>query len=224
MKEKVGHIKVCPACGEILKALDVKCSACDHNFSDLEVNLSISQLKDKLTHAKDEQERIKILKIFTPNKDKEATIDALHFLLGQVVSENLTELELKTNNVLKQKSQEIISRSKIYYAQDQEFKNFVDDFSINLEEKFKTSVYFKKIGKVKQKRSYTFTTIGFVTFFGVFIILKKLNPNLEDQQSVTSKIWPIWLILSIVLIAVGSYFNVDYKKHKKRFPFLEEYK
>jgi len=223
-KEKVGNIKTCPACGESVKALDVECSSCGHQFIDLAINTSITQLKEKLSSAKNENERINIIKNFTPNKDKEATIDTLHYLLGQVVSENLSEIDLKTNNILKQKSQEIISRTMIYFTNDNMFKGVISEFSKNMDEKYKTSEYFKIIGKQKQKRSYVYTTLAFVIFFGVFIIIKKLSPDLEDQRSIVSIIWPIWLILSILFLTLGSYFSVDYKKHKKRFPFLENYK
>jgi len=224
INEKVGNIKTCPACGASLKALDVKCSSCGHQFTDLAINSSLTQLKEKLLSAKNENERINIIKNFTPNKDKEATIDTLHYLLGQVVSENLSEIDLKTNNILKQKSQEIISRTMIYFKNDTEFKGVISEFDKNMDEKYKTSEYFKIIGKQKQKRSYVYTTLAFVIFFGVFIIIKKLSPDLEDKRSIVSKIWPIWLILSILFLALGSYFSVDYKKHKKRFPFLENYK
>lgn len=223
-KEKVGNIKTCPACGASVKALSVSCFACSFDFKDLKINISVAQLKEKLESAKDEKERMKILKNFTPNKDMESVIDALYFLLGQVVSENLSELEMKTNNILKQKSQEILSRSEIYFARDKKFKDFANDFSKGIDAKFKTTEYFKKIGMEKQKRSSIFITISLIIFFGVFIIMKKVSPNLHDQQSVVGKIWPLWLILSIVLIAFSSYFNIDYKKHKKRFPFLENYK
>lgn len=223
-KEKIGNIKVCPACGGTLKPMEVECSSCGHHFTNHEINISLSQLKEKLSLSKNDNERLIILKSFTPNKDKEAIIDSLHYLLGQVVSENLNEFDLKTNNLLKQKAEEIILRSKIYFANDTQFNDVIISFSQNLDDKFKTSEYFKMLGKQKQKRSYIYTTLGLVISFGVFIILKKISPDLHDQQSITSKIWPIWLIFSVILIALGSYFNVDYKKHKKRFPFLENYK
>lgn len=222
-KEKVGNVRICPACGGILMPMAVECSSCGHQFTKHEISVSLSLLKEKLSMTKNEIERFNVLKNFSPNKDRESIIDSLHYLLGLVISENLSEIDLKTNNMLKQKVQEIISRTKIYFKDDQTFNKLIDEFSQNINEKFKTSEYFIAIGKQKQTRSYIFTTGGFVIFFGVFIILKKVSPDINDQQSITAKIWPFWLILSVITIAIGSYFNVDYKKHKKRFPFLEDY-
>jgi hypothetical protein len=47
-KEKVGNIKTCPACGASLRAMDVSCSECKHEFQNRKVNKSLSELIDKL--------------------------------------------------------------------------------------------------------------------------------------------------------------------------------
>jgi hypothetical protein len=47
-KEKIGNIKTCPACGSSVKAYQLNCEDCGHEFSNVEANKSISQLLDKI--------------------------------------------------------------------------------------------------------------------------------------------------------------------------------
>jgi len=50
-KEKVGNIKVCPACGESVQALMLNCPSCGHEMTNKESNKSLNKLLHKLENA-----------------------------------------------------------------------------------------------------------------------------------------------------------------------------
>lgn len=51
-KQRKGNINVCPVCGELVKAMEIKCSACDHEFVNIEAITSISILLSEITEIK----------------------------------------------------------------------------------------------------------------------------------------------------------------------------
>jgi hypothetical protein len=55
-KEKVGNIKTCPACGASVKAMELSCSSCFHEFIGSKGNNSILELLDKLEKLEKEKE------------------------------------------------------------------------------------------------------------------------------------------------------------------------
>jgi hypothetical protein len=222
-KEKVGNIKTCPACGAHLKNLDVVCNSCGHEVSGVDINPIMHQLISQLQYVKSTTEKTKVIRAFSIPNEKGAYIDFLNYLFSHVVTGNPNEEDLKCNDLLKQKAVDTLNKAKIYFKNDLDIVTYIKDYSSNLNEKFYTTQYLVSLGKIKQRKSYLWTTIGLVIFFGVFIIMKNLSPKIEDQQSVTSKIWPFWLISSVITIAFASYYNIEWKKHRKRFPFLEKF-
>ena len=68
-KEKVGHIKICPACGASVRAMEVVCKECNHEFQDKKANKSISDLIAKL-----EKEDNKDYDFDTDRSEKKARI------------------------------------------------------------------------------------------------------------------------------------------------------
>jgi hypothetical protein len=222
-KEKVGSIKVCPACGAHMKNMDVVCASCGHEISGTDINQTMQLLINQLANSATTTDKAKVFSSFSVPNEKGVCIDFLNYLLSHVVSGNVSEEDLKCNDVLKQKAIDTINRMLLYFKQDSDIITFTENYNSDLEKKFNTSQHLLFIGKTKQRKSYIWTTTGLVIFFGVFIILKKLTPDIDDQRSVASKIWPFWLLISVITIAVASYYNIEWKKHKKRFPFLEKY-
>jgi hypothetical protein len=222
MKSKVGNIKTCPACGDTLKPLDIDCSGCGHSLTDLTVGNSLENLSRSLLSAGDEFEKQELIRRLTPNKDKESIIDTLHYLLGQVVLSSPNEEELKTNDVLKQKSQEILSLSMIYHTNDENFMRTINDFQESLEKKFNTSTHLNIIGKKKRTRAYVANALFFIVFFGVSLLLKKLNPEENIRPTENSfKYQEYWIVSSVILFVCAIYFQYDNKQFYNRLPYLK---
>ena len=57
-KEKVGNIKTCPACGFSVKAFQLKCESCDHEFQNTKIEGYINDFKK--TIEKDEEPKGRI--------------------------------------------------------------------------------------------------------------------------------------------------------------------
>jgi hypothetical protein len=222
-KEKIGSIKVCPACGGHMKNMDVVCTSCGHEISGTDINQTMQLLINQLSNSVTPTDKAKIISSFSVPNEKSVCIDFLNYLLSHVISGNVSEEDLKCNDVLKQKAIDTINRMLLYFKQDSDIISFTENYNSDLDKKFNTSQYLLFTGKTKQRKSYLWTTTCLVIFFGVFIILKKFSPNIEDQRLITSKIWPFWLLISVITIAIASYYNIEWKKHKKRFPFLEKY-
>jgi hypothetical protein len=85
-KEKVGNIKTCPACGASVKAMDVSCSECGHEFHNKKANKSISDLilklekEDNKNYEFDSDRSEKKAKIITQFPIPQTREDILEFL------------------------------------------------------------------------------------------------------------------------------------------------
>ncbi len=54
LKEKVGNIKTCPACGASVKSFEVKCEDCRHEFNNVAINNTIDVFIKKLSSIDEE--------------------------------------------------------------------------------------------------------------------------------------------------------------------------
>jgi len=54
-KEKVGNIKTCPACGSSVKAFQLKCESCDHEFQNTKIEGYINDFKKTIEKAVSEK-------------------------------------------------------------------------------------------------------------------------------------------------------------------------
>ena len=72
-----GVVHKCPNCGEILKAFSAVCSSCGYELRDVESSKIVKQFNEKLLKAKNEEEKIKIIKTVTIPNSKE---DILEFM------------------------------------------------------------------------------------------------------------------------------------------------
>lgn len=54
LKEKVGNIKTCPACGASVKSFEIKCEDCGHEFNNVIINNSLDVFLKKLSNIDEE--------------------------------------------------------------------------------------------------------------------------------------------------------------------------
>lgn len=222
-KAYAGSIKACPCCGSILKPFDTVCVDCQHVLSEVTAGMSLQSLQKSLLITREEFQRQELIRRFTPQKDRESIIDTLHFLFGQVVPESPTEFELKTNDTLKQKSLEIITRALLYYDLDKDFTTKIRAFHENLDDKFKTTSHFLKIGERKRRNWLLSSGLSFLIIMSLAYLLKRLFPSLSGS-GMSDKGLLFWSLTSIILIVVSVYFRMEYKRHARTFDFLEKIK
>jgi hypothetical protein len=85
-KEKVGNIKTCPACGASVKALELSCNVCGHEFINKASNSNLVELEKKLEAASDDIMRIKIINDHPISNDKETLFELLSYMSSKVLS------------------------------------------------------------------------------------------------------------------------------------------
>ena len=76
LKEKVGNINTCPACGAIVKAFQIKCEDCGHEFRQTQSSINIKELQQKITKA-NSKDRPGIIQSFPIPTNKEDIIEFL---------------------------------------------------------------------------------------------------------------------------------------------------
>jgi hypothetical protein len=75
--EKAGSIKTCPACGEILKPLSLKCEACGHDVNVAKNLQSVDDFYKSLNRITDINKRIQIISDYPVPTSKD---DIIQFL------------------------------------------------------------------------------------------------------------------------------------------------
>lgn len=131
-KEKVGNIKTCPACGASVKAMELECSDCGHEFTNSDANSTIKNLEQKIETERskyikknseaeggdefagqtfDEEELPRILKNYPIPNTKEDLFESLSFFSSKVIASTNTENE--EINAYHAKSLEIITRLQL---------------------------------------------------------------------------------------------------------------
>ncbi|MDP4678985.1 MAG: hypothetical protein NWS46_01315 [Cyclobacteriaceae bacterium] len=129
-KEKVGNIKTCPACGASVKAMSLSCSDCDHEFSNLKGNNSLSDLMNKLSSIKgdtnsyeNQAKRVNIIKDHPISNDKETMFEFLTYMSSKVLSVNTVSDEI---NAYQGRAIEIISKLRLICSNDLLLMNQLD--------------------------------------------------------------------------------------------------
>jgi len=151
-KEKVGNIKTCPACGASVKAMELSCSSCFHEFTGSKGNNSILELLEKLDKLEKEKEiAFKNLN----NNQKILLEDEFHDRKNDLIKnhpipntkEDILEfLTYTTSKITKMsnldnpwavKADEIVMKGRFLFKTDQEMLSRIDNYEAEIKKRKK---------------------------------------------------------------------------------------
>ena len=136
---KEGDLKKCPSCGSPVQSFNAKCNECGHEFRNVEVNSSMNLLlkelkkirKSKFEDDEDEyfEARAEIIRDFAIPTSLE---DLIEFASKGIAAFNSNETDNEEpNSEWASKSEEAITKLKIFYISDKSIITIVE----NLEKK-----------------------------------------------------------------------------------------
>jgi hypothetical protein len=149
-KEKVGNIKTCPACGASVKAFQIKCEDCGHEFTGVKSNHTITQLLDKLNslnkkaneldHEFDERKAGIINSTPIPTS-KEDILEFLSVCSSQADVDFMSRGYGYVVSAWANKGNEALLKAKILFRNDSETYTLLLDFEKKLKKSEKKSKY-----------------------------------------------------------------------------------
>ena len=172
-KEKVGNIKICPACGAPVKAMELVC-VCSHEFNNTKANSTMQNLELKIEHERSEYIKKNggightwvykdfntkvlpaIVKNFPIPNTKDDLIEALSFMSSKVISSTDTEVNEETN-AYQAKALEIITKLHFIPNIDSHLLEFAKEIEI-------------KMKKIKSKAARNSWINSILAIAGVYI-------------------------------------------------------
>ena len=171
-KEKIGNIKTCPACGSPIKSMTGYCEHCEHEFTNVEANKSITQLLNKINSIekiKDEddsdfQQRkaSQINNTPIPNS-KEDLIEFLTVCTTQADVDWMNRGDGYVVSAWTNKGNEALLKAKILFREDMKSMMLID-------------AYEKKLINARKKANYIWIIIlGIAVIYGIVWLIGKFN-------------------------------------------------
>ena len=136
-KEKVGNIKICPACGAPVKAMELVC-VCSHEFNNTKANSTLLKLLEEIEKINNKEmsrfggdmERNKLkselIENFPIPNNREDIIEFLAFAVSKGKNYSFISYlgdQYSTNGAWIMKADEIFIKSKIMFKNDSSFYN-----------------------------------------------------------------------------------------------------
>lgn len=155
-KEKAGNIKTCPACGAHVKAFQIKCDDCGHEYRETKSSVNVKEFHQKIISTS-QKDRASIIQTFPIPTNKEDIIEFLtlaipgatpmtrdeingYITVGKGMREEFSYREAEIS-AWENKLNMIISQAKILFAGDlmlnEILKNYERQININSKKKWK---------------------------------------------------------------------------------------
>jgi hypothetical protein len=151
-KEKLGNIKTCPACGEMVKSMEINCSSCGHEFSNVQANKTISKLLEEIKALKKgddldadenyEEQKANLINSIPIPTSKE---DLLEFLTVCTTQANVGFMQVgngKVHTAWTSRGEEALLKARITMKDDKTALAMLDDFEKKLNKTKKELKYF----------------------------------------------------------------------------------
>ncbi|MDB9984088.1 hypothetical protein OAE00_01040 [bacterium] len=191
-KEKVGNIKTCPACGSFIKAMELTCSDCGHEFTNTQANSTLLKLLEQIEKINNKEITTpQILKGALGEQAKKNQIDQEKNKLKSELIENFPipntredMLEFlayslskgkdnshmsyfgdgfSTSGAWRKKAEEVIIKSKIMFKNDTAFFKQLENYEID----FKSSI--KSRNRVRNLSIGVIAIILIIVYGGIML-------------------------------------------------------
>jgi uncharacterized tellurite resistance protein B-like protein len=128
LKEKVGNIKTCPACGASVKTMEAVCSLCDHEFSNLRTNSELLKLlveieKVNIDNYEDEDDYYKKIATLIKRSVVPSSANDLYEFGVKSVAEINSQLNYwrEDSTAWKNKAEDCIIKLKMLESQNEKY-------------------------------------------------------------------------------------------------------
>jgi hypothetical protein len=171
-KEKIGNIKTCPACGASVKAFQVKCDDCGHEFINTSSNtlqnliIELNQFKANniiSNFSEGEKQYCHIIDNFVIPIEKNELLEFITFCYSQTSDVNYMHYVVPSSWM--KKGNEALLKAKISFFG-------TDKYGLVLE-------YEKKFVELSKKKSnrMVYIVIGLLVFFSVLVLMIIFGPR-----------------------------------------------
>jgi hypothetical protein len=232
-KEKVGNIKTCPSCGASVKAFQIKCEDCGHEFRQTQSSINIKELQQKISKAtsKDrpgiiqsfpiptnKEDIIEFLTLSIPNSAPMSDTEKMGYInpwKGANVELSYREAEIAS---WENKSNIVLKQARILFSGDLTMTQILNNYELQLKQNLSKESK-KKIKAVIPLLSIVILLIIFLTFMisGEGDDLQKEkdrlnNIELQINNAVQDKNYDKALILNEQLVWT---WKLDYSESQK---------
>ena len=142
--EKLGKIKKCPSCGEVVNPLDIKCSSCGFELNITTSNRTLNEFLNKLMELGENKKgsiskKTDLILHFPIPNNKEDLFEFISICIPQIEQNEstLNKFEKKILTAWLLKSQQLFIKGNSLFKDDKDFIRKIGEFEINVEKKLK---------------------------------------------------------------------------------------